>query len=516
MRANEFVTATATDLTTGETSEFGSQFAVNGPVIANNDDGHLNFDGVDDFVSIANSASLTMSNAMTMEAWFKVESFSNPTQMILNKEGEYEVAVHSDGSIQYAIALSNNTWAWRNTGYTVAMNQWTHVAVSFNNGIISTYVNGELIDTHQQSSTIGDVYSSMNDLRIGGRSNATNAHFDGEIDDVRVWNVARTHSQIASNFSSTLTGNETGLVGYWDFDEQGGTTITDGSTYGNHGVMGGGNPNSVPLRVQYSTGENTTLIVSSAAGVLSNDRELDGDSISVTAINGNASAIGVATAIASGASVTLNADCSFTYNPGTAFDSLPSGWTTSDSFSYTISDGNGNFDTAIVRIVITGNNDAPIQASIEGTALNYTENTGAVAITSAMTISDIDDVNIESAVIAITGNYANGQDLLSFTNQNGITGTWNSTNGTLTLTGSATVANYQAALRSVAYTNTSETPSTATRTISFTVNDGGVNSNTQTRDIFLYSANDAPNCLCRCSDRRRGRGSCQCKRRNQS
>ncbi len=107
-------------------------------------------------------------------------------------------------------------------------------------------------------------------------------------------------------------------------------------------------------------------------------------------------------------------------------------------------------------------------------------------------ITDVDDTNIESAVVAITGNYANGQDVLAFTNQNGITGSWNATNGTLTLSGSATLAQYQAALRSITYTNTSDNPSTATRTVSFTVNDGDANSNTQTRDIAITTVNDAP------------------------
>ncbi len=132
------------------------------------------------------------------------------------------------------------------------------------------------------------------------------------------------------------------------------------------------------------------------------------------------------------------------------------------------------------------------QSSIEGTALAYTENDGAVAITSTLAISDVDDTNIESAVVQITGNYANGQDVLTFVDQNGITGTWTAGTGTLSLSGSATLAQYEAALRSITYTNTSDNPSTLTRTVSFTVNDGDVNSNTLTRDITLGSVNDDP------------------------
>ena len=124
--------------------------------------------------------------------------------------------------------------------------------------------------------------------------------------------------------------------------------------------------------------------------------------------------------------------------------------------------------------------------------LNYTENNGAVVIDATLDIEDVDDTDIESAVIQITGNYANGEDVLTFVNQNGITGTWTAATGTLSLNGTASIADYETALRSITYTNTSEDPSTATRTVSFTVNDGDVDSNTQTRDIDVTNVNDAP------------------------
>ncbi len=166
--------------------------------------------------------------------------------------------------------------------------------------------------------------------------------------------------------------------------------------------------------------------------------------------------------------------------------------TATRTVSFTVNDGDANSNTQTRDIAITAVNDAPVEASIEGSALGYTENDGAVAITSTIAITDVDDTNIESAVVQITSNYANGQDVLAFTNQNGITGSWNATNGTLSLTGSATLAQYQAALRSITYTNTSDNPSTATRTVSFTVNDGDANSNTQTRDINITPSTTLP------------------------
>ncbi len=88
-------------------------------------------------------------------------------------------------------------------------------------------------------------------------------------------------------------------------------------------------------------------------------------------------------------------------------------------------------------------------------------------------------------------NYINGEDLLSFTNTGNIVGDFNTASGILTLTGSDTVANYQAALRSVAYQNTSEDPNTVERFISFTVNDGIKDSNVLTSTVSVVAVNDA-------------------------
>ncbi len=128
--------------------------------------------------------------------------------------------------------------------------------------------------------------------------------------------------------------------------------------------------------------------------------------------------------------------------------------------------------------------NVPQLANIELGALRYVEGDGQVAITSSITVDDDLD-NIVSASIQISGNYQNGEDVLAFINTVNITGTWNVGSGTLTLNGNDTRAAYQAALRSVTYENTSATPSNLTRTVSFTINDGTYNSNTETRDINL-------------------------------
>jgi gliding motility-associated-like protein len=148
----------------------------------------------------------------------------------------------------------------------------------------------------------------------------------------------------------------------------------------------------------------------------------------------------------------------------------------------------------VVRdINVSAVNDAPVLASIEAAELPYSEGQVATVVTATTTVTDVDNANIASATVQITGNYLNTEDVLAFTNAFGINGTWTAGTGTLTLTGSATLANYQTALRSITYQNTNNNnPSTLTRTVSFTVNDGGLSSNTVSRDISVSAVNDAP------------------------
>ncbi len=119
-----------------------------------------------------------------------------------------------------------------------------------------------------------------------------------------------------------------------------------------------------------------------------------------------------------------------------------------------------------------------------------TPRTSPVAVDSGITVTDPTSANMASGTVTVGSGYTAGQDVLAFTNQNGITGSWSAP--TMTLTGSATKANWQTALRSITYNNTSNTPNTGNRTINFVVNDGSFNSNTAAKTVSVAAANDAP------------------------
>jgi hypothetical protein len=66
-------------------------------------------------------------------------------------------------------------------------------------------------------------------------------YFWGDIDEVRIWNVARTQQEIEDNLLTELTGLESGLVAYWNFNEAPGSTVVNDSTpNGNDATLAGG------------------------------------------------------------------------------------------------------------------------------------------------------------------------------------------------------------------------------------------------------------------------------------
>jgi uncharacterized delta-60 repeat protein len=148
-------------------------------------------------------------------------------------------------------------------------------------------------------------------------------------------------------------------------------------------------------------------------------------------------------------------------------------------------------------ITITPSNDKPVVTA--GATLAYTENAAATAIDGAMTVTDADDTQITGATATVSAGLSTG-DLLAVTTQNGISGTYDAGTGALTLTGTATLAHYQTALRSVTYRSTSEDPTAtfASRTVTWVVTDansdlaGAQASAAVTSTINITPSNDKP------------------------
>ncbi|MFT4510037.1 DUF4347 domain-containing protein [Caballeronia sp. 15711] len=172
------------------------------------------------------------------------------------------------------------------------------------------------------------------------------------------------------------------------------------------------------------------------------------------------------------------------------------------TISFTLNDGANSSPTVSRTVTVQDTDQSPILTTSGGTtAFVEADNATStpVAVDTGVTVSDLDNGTFVSAHVAITGGFAAGQDVLAFNNSDfalygDITATYDSGTGVLTLTssGASTLAQWQAALRAVTYTDTAITPDATPRTISFTVNDGAKDSDTGTHAVSVAGTDQSP------------------------
>ncbi len=137
----------------------------------------------------------------------------------------------------------------------------------------------------------------------------------------------------------------------------------DGSDYFLAGFSGSG---PASANTQYTVSADQTLAITAASpnDLLDNDSDPDGDALTLIEVDGNAVADGQTVALASGALLTISDDGSFVYDPNGQFDGLAAGEVATDSFTYTISDGNGGTDTATAVVTNIGVDAAAATSSL--------------------------------------------------------------------------------------------------------------------------------------------------------
>ena len=127
-----------------------------------------------------------------------------------------------------------------------------------------------------------------------------------------------------------------------------------------------------------------------------------------------------------------------------------------------------------VTQIVTALDRPPVVAGIESSPLAYNANDPPQSISNTVTVTDPDSDNLTKLTVQITSGYqndVNGNDVLSFTNEFGITGSFDASTGTLTLTGTAYIGYYREALRSVTFRSTGSSVSTANRILTIIASD---------------------------------------------
>ncbi|UTW60781.1 hypothetical protein KFE98_12090 [bacterium SCSIO 12741] len=203
--------------------------------------GSLEFDGSTNYVSVPHDASLNPTSEITVEAWIYAHATSGTPKIVGKCKNGGASNGWSLGLVNGKVGAEYYTTSGnpiQQSSSTISTNTWTHVAMSWKtNGQKKVYINGVLAGSG--SATAFNLGTETNAMHIGiAPYNTTQYHFDGEIAEIRVWNVQRSDAQIAADYNDALTGNETGLVAYYKFnDGTGSSTVLDHSTNSNTGNL---------------------------------------------------------------------------------------------------------------------------------------------------------------------------------------------------------------------------------------------------------------------------------------
>ncbi|MBD3386234.1 T9SS type A sorting domain-containing protein [candidate division KSB1 bacterium] len=207
----------------------------------------LYFDGIDDFVQVANDPSLNVAELFTIEFWIKTSNPSQSWSRVLEKGSwdEYYIGFYGrhgkmHGSLRTYITggYTRMTIPAGPSKTVVQPNTWYHVAATYDGNQATMYINGvpELTKT-----AVVSPRSLLGDLIIGAVQRDQDTyeyHLDATLDELRIWNVARTTQDIVQSIFNEITGTETGLVAYYNFNEGSGQTLVDYTTHGNDGRLG--------------------------------------------------------------------------------------------------------------------------------------------------------------------------------------------------------------------------------------------------------------------------------------
>jgi predicted outer membrane repeat protein len=208
----------------------------------------LYLDGVDDYATIPSVA--TNMNAFTIEAWIHPTSLpSTGFVAILNTETWDQT---EGGSVHFQIqdsilllsvdGMSDQDKGWPSSNTKIQTKTWQHIAVTYHvaDSLVIFYVNGKRVSSVKRTLPLAKISESF----IGAWN--ASRYFNGKIDEVRIWNVVRTESDIAQNMAAPLAHPATtsGLMAYYSFNQGisngynlGINTLVDSSAFALNGTL---------------------------------------------------------------------------------------------------------------------------------------------------------------------------------------------------------------------------------------------------------------------------------------
>ena len=374
----------------------------------------VSFQGNNGEVIIPWNESYRVTNEFTIEAYVKVNSAQNHQGFLDfgdygNTESEqrgfgfflfsggWRFYLGTEGGI-----INGGTGPYndeKNVVASASVNTWVHFAARFENGNLNLYRDGILVGFRDNYSGVVDWNGYSGGLTLGSfDKHGTTKFFDGNIDEIRFWNIARDENLIKAYKGVSLNGNEDGLIGYWRFDE-GGASITseDLSNANNTASFESGAQwvQDSPFLFQEDVLDPNSIIGSKfqiLSKISGNELAPIGEQITITEDHSNAGTI----------SLTASSD-DFESIEGFAHELQA-------QFSARLFDQAGNFEDGNISSTLLDidleANDPVLVSMVSNNTFSHLAKTGDV-----LTISMAYDEDVNIPVVTINGNDGNETDL---------------------------------------------------------------------------------------------------------
>lgn len=199
-------------------------------------------------------------SGITYEAWCKLDAYyAGPNSMASGSFifcRQYDESSYGNfGSVLVILSEDNQEGDNRKIGFgmnfginhdvhvglhsnsEVPLKEWHHIAATWDGDSMVVYLDGYWDGSHDVT-ILGPYYDPATTFFLGYREYYIRQMLDGMLDDARIWSYAKTQAQIQADMYKELTGNEAGLVAYWDFNSGSGQTVYDKTVNGYDGYLG--------------------------------------------------------------------------------------------------------------------------------------------------------------------------------------------------------------------------------------------------------------------------------------
>ena len=213
-----------------------------GPFSGYDGKGAYSFDGIDDYIDLGDPSdtSLDFAGNFSIEAWINFSSLPGVEAMIFSKVGDsgagYYFAIDSTGKLKGVIVGGSTATA--QSSMSLNNGKWQHVMMVRTDNKVDLYINGSLDGTNTAPAQIGNVGSSLHAM-IGLSSHSVTRYFTGQIDDVKIYNLSLSSSQINElykNNTNLITSELTSPNQIWNISGTPNDGTTDGTTKYSTGV----------------------------------------------------------------------------------------------------------------------------------------------------------------------------------------------------------------------------------------------------------------------------------------